>query len=218
MEKKRLRVTKKQTRQMRKIMMICMAALLTAAAAQAQTAAYAPLMGEVWKAMPDSLLPYLTHNDRLDMADYLEANMKAEVTNRLDGKSVLDTLGTDYLHLSLSPVTTIEMGILPVSEQTADSCMHVVCVITTYGNPKMESRLKFYTTKWNEWHPTPPVVPEQLFADAGADSYPTAAFGTGPQELTLSLSQMVENAESDAKNGENGQKKLKWHGNTFKEY
>ena len=34
-------------------------------------------MSEALKSMPDSLMPYLTHNNRLDCIDFREANMKA---------------------------------------------------------------------------------------------------------------------------------------------
>ena len=36
-----------------------------------------PTMAAVFKEMPDSLFPYLTHNSRLDMLDFMEAKMKA---------------------------------------------------------------------------------------------------------------------------------------------
>ena len=40
-------------------------------------------MSEALKSMPDSLMPYLTHNNRLDCIDFREANMKAEVSKDL---------------------------------------------------------------------------------------------------------------------------------------
>ena len=33
---------------------------------------------DVFKQMPDSLMPYLSQNNRLDFIDFLDANMKAE--------------------------------------------------------------------------------------------------------------------------------------------
>ena len=42
---------------------------------------------DVFKQMPDSLMPYLSQNNRLDFIDFLDANMKAEVKNRLGGTS-----------------------------------------------------------------------------------------------------------------------------------
>ena len=37
--------------------------------------------------MPDTVIPYLSRNNRLDFVDFMDSNMKAEVTNALGGKS-----------------------------------------------------------------------------------------------------------------------------------
>ena len=44
---------------------------------------------DLLKSMPDSVIPYLTENNRLDMIDFMESNMDAVVTNTLGGKSQL---------------------------------------------------------------------------------------------------------------------------------
>ncbi|MDO4802243.1 MAG: DUF3256 family protein, partial [Prevotellaceae bacterium] len=44
-------------------------------------------MKEVFSEMPDSILPYIIKNRRLDCIDFIENNMKAEVENELSGKS-----------------------------------------------------------------------------------------------------------------------------------
>ena len=64
---------------LKRMILSAMLPLLFLSSAAAQTVT----MAEVFKQMPDSLMPYITHNDRLDMIDYLDAGMKAEVTNRL---------------------------------------------------------------------------------------------------------------------------------------
>ena len=53
-------------------------------------------MSDIIKDMPDSIMPLLTKNDRLDFIDYLASNMKAEVTNRLGGKSEMTTISNNY--------------------------------------------------------------------------------------------------------------------------
>ena len=46
-------------------------------------------MKDIVRTMPDSITPLLTLNNRLDLVDYLEANMKAEVKNKLGGMTEL---------------------------------------------------------------------------------------------------------------------------------
>ena len=65
-------------------------------------------MADVFKQMPDSLMPYLSTNNRLDMIDFMDAHMKAEVTNLLDGKSEMTALADDSLTIQLSAALKAE--------------------------------------------------------------------------------------------------------------
>ena len=42
-----------------------------------QASAQDLMIRDVFKQMPDSLMPYLSQNNRLDFIDFLDANMKA---------------------------------------------------------------------------------------------------------------------------------------------
>ena len=64
-------------------------------------------MKDVFSAMPDSVLPTLTRNNRLDMIDFKVSGMKAEVNDVFDDKSTLDTLTADYLHITLSEAVKV---------------------------------------------------------------------------------------------------------------
>ena len=65
---------------------------------------------DMFKAMPDSLTPYLTDNNRLDMLDFMDAKMKAVVTNQLDGETEMLFLSDDSLAVKMSDALTIELG------------------------------------------------------------------------------------------------------------
>ena len=54
----------------------------------------AQLMDEVFKAMPDTLLPYLNKEKRTELVDFYHIGVKAETKNKLDENTVLDTLTT----------------------------------------------------------------------------------------------------------------------------
>lgn len=72
---------------------------------------------DYFKQMPDSLMPYLTTNNRLDMIDFLEAGMKSVVTNRLDGETEMLYLSDDSLSVRMSKALLVEM-----STEKKDTC------------------------------------------------------------------------------------------------
>jgi len=106
-------------------------------------------MREVFTQMPDSILPYLSHNNKLDLIDFIDSGMTAEITNEFDDKTRLEMLTDNYLHLKSSSASHIEMKLLPY-ENAVDSVDSVVCVLTSFGEEQpVESVIRFYTTKWN---------------------------------------------------------------------
>lgn len=106
-------------------------------------------MREVFTQMPDSILPYLSHNNKLDLIDFIDSGMTAEITNEFDDKTRLEMLTDNYLHLKSSSASHIEMKLLPY-ENAVDSVDSVVCVLASFGEEQpVESVIRFYTTKWN---------------------------------------------------------------------
>ena len=67
---------------------------------------------DAFRQMPDSVMPTLTQNNRLDCLDFLDAGMKAEVRNRLGGTSVMTALTPDSLSLQVSPALRVDMLLL----------------------------------------------------------------------------------------------------------
>lgn len=105
-------------------------------------------MRDVFLQMPDSLLPYLTENNRLDFLDFMDSNMKAELRNELDGKSEMLSLSNDMMVLQVSRSLKVEMRLLPVAEPV-DSCQQVICMVSTYGIDAPESKVEVFSVKWN---------------------------------------------------------------------
>ena len=93
--------------------------------------------------IPDSLTPLLTKVNREDCIDFLESKMKAQVENRFGKKSEMTELGTDYVRMQMSPQTSWQMKVLPLSDTTK-----VVCLVSTACAPACDSSLRFYTTDW----------------------------------------------------------------------
>jgi hypothetical protein len=102
----------------------------------------AQTVGEVFKAMPDSLTPYLSTNNRLDMLDFMEAKMKAAVTNQLDGESEMLFLSDDSLSIKMSDALLVE---LRAEREAADTLvdMRQTYQLTNGGKEVVVTRYRF---------------------------------------------------------------------------
>ena len=111
--------------------------------------------------MPDSLLPTLTQNNRLDFLDFLDAGMKAEVKNRLGGTSVMTVLTSDSLSLQVSASLRVDMLLLPLAEPL-DSVNQIVVVGETYLADSVygETTVRYFTIDWKPL-PVPPLSENQ---------------------------------------------------------
>ena len=130
---------------------LCMALSLSASAGDGIT------LRDVFRQMPDSLMPTLTQNNRIDFLDFLDAGMKAEVKNRLGGTSVMMTLTADSLSLQVSPALRVDMLLLPLAEPI-DSMNQVVVVGETFLADSVygETAVRYFSTDW-KLIPTPPL-------------------------------------------------------------
>lgn len=127
---------------------------------------------EVFKAMPDSLVPYLSANSRLDFIDFLESNMEARVTNELNGKSIMTTLNDSFLSLQLNEASHLQMRLLPVTDPV-DGMQQIVCLVQTFGVTARESVVSFYSCSWrplNEPMLVKPSIDELLQCPADMNS------------------------------------------------
>ena len=93
--------------------------------------------------MPDSVMPLLTHVNRLDFIDYCDANMEAVVTNRMDGKSRMDTLTDDFASIRYTESTDVSMKLFPLNDTT-----DILCMVTTIRASVGDSRIAFYDDQW----------------------------------------------------------------------
>ena len=106
-------------------------------------------MRDVFKQMPDSLMPYLTQNDRLDFIDFIDSDMKAEVANRLSGNSELTALTDDSLSIRMSDALRVDMLLMTLDEPI-DSITQVVVFAETFLVDSIygETIYHTYSTDW----------------------------------------------------------------------
>lgn len=100
-------------------------------------------MRDVFAQLPDSILPLLTKNNRLDCIDFIENNMEARVKNRFDDQVVLETLTEDYLSIRVSEGCVVEMKLVPGNKDT------LICVNRIYMGPVADSEVKVFDISWS---------------------------------------------------------------------
>ena len=166
-------------------------------------------MHDVVRKMPTTQAPYLTENNLLDLVDFKEAGMKAEVHNALEGVSELLTLTDRYADLQLNAAHRMELLLLDVTEPV-DSCQQLVCVVNTYGEDVRESIIDFYSLSWR-----------QLDASRYVSSLPagmfTATLDEQSQQLVVTPSNYLDRpANEDQQSVTYLPIYLKWINNIFK--
>jgi len=126
---------------MKKILLLSFL-LCTALMVQAQTDSLN--IRSVFNQMPDSLMPYLTKNNRLDMMDFMDAKMKAAVDNTLGGESRMIFLSDDSLCVVLSDALTIELKLQKENAET------VIVMKKTYETTKRQKEILIgrYSSSW----------------------------------------------------------------------
>lgn len=125
--------------------------------------------------LPDSLLPLLTAVNRADCIDFLDSNMKAEVTNRLGGKSEMIQLTSDYIRLKMSDHSDWQMKLFPLNDS-----IKVVCVVSSTSAPATDSRICFYDNAWKE-------QPLARYLPLDVENRDFMQVSLGADELTLKL-------------------------------
>lgn len=123
---------------MKKIFLITAIILSTAFDTMAQTS-----MRNIFAQLPDSILPFLTRNNRLDCIDFIENGMEARVKNVFDDNVVLNVLTEDYLSIDISEGATVEMKMLMGEKDT------IICVNRIYKGPAEDSEVRLYNLSWH---------------------------------------------------------------------
>ena len=119
------------------------------------------MIRDVFKQMPDSLMPYLSQNNRLDFIDFIDSNMKAEVSNMTGGTSEMTALTGDSLSIRMSEALRVDMLLLNLNEPV-DSIRQVIVFVETFLADSIygESVCKTFTVDWK------PVTRDIPFNDA----------------------------------------------------
>ncbi len=123
---------------MYKVILFCLVLWGISVTAQPQNASSMLIM------MPDDLIPQLTVNNRKDMVDFAKLNRQDNVLNKFGGNSRITSLCDNFLEVSLSEQSLMQLKILPYKDTI------IIGVINTVCAPVCDSRINFYTTDWED--------------------------------------------------------------------
>jgi len=189
---------------------------------------------DLFKAMPDSMIPYLSQNNRLDFIDFKDSNMDAKVSNALNGTSTMDVLNDRFLSLTLNEASSMQMRLLPVNTPV-DSMQQIICIVRSIGVQSKHSIVSFYSCSWRPLELSIQgcydeadllVRPESMSLDRFNEIrkifIPTMLYAElSPDEdcMTITLSEHKASAD-DLVDIETVKKsiKLKWNGENFNKY
>lgn len=125
-------------------------------------------MKQLFREMPDSILPILSHDNRLDCIDYIESGMAASVKNNFGENSRLVRLTDDFVKLELTESTTYQLKWMKKGNDS------LVCLVKTYYLPTPISEVLFYDVNWNRLEVAPlltmPTIKDFLVLPEGRTS------------------------------------------------
>lgn len=101
-------------------------ALSATPADRTETAAPELNAREAFASLSNPGLELLSKSTRLDMADYWEADSVFTARNLMEGTSTLEALTADYAKVRVTPVSTVEIKILPLKKERIVMCVYTV--------------------------------------------------------------------------------------------
>jgi hypothetical protein len=134
---------------------------------------------EIWLSMPDSVITYLNKNKRIEMVDYIDMKVRADVKNALEGTSVMDTLTHDFLQVTLNEACTLQMRTLPSEEGDT-----LFCLVKSFKGPQTESEISIFN---QDWQKIKNVTPLSASLIAKPDTMSTTTFDDLQRLLDVSL-------------------------------
>lgn len=178
---------------------------------------------DIWTAIPDSMIVYMDKKARMECIDLIEKGMRPEITNRFGGETRIDTITSDFISVTLSEASNIQIKLLPTYNDT------IICYIHTYKGPLPESSIALYTQEWNKISDIefsidnllnkPDSIEQSEYENIRLmmDPYLISA-SMSPDSEYISVSASVANVteeEQDKINAILVQRKFKWNGSNF---
>ena len=151
--------------------------------------ASAQSLREVWIEMPDSVLPYLSKSQRIELADYVDMKADPAVLNAFGDSVRIERMTNNYLLVKASKVTRLEIKLLD---------NNTLALVQTWKAPVAESKLSLFNLQWqpkeavveyNENIVKPDTMTDEEFNDLKSLMYPRLKeYRLSPENNSLSVS------------------------------
>lgn len=151
-------------------------------------------MRDVIVSMPDSILPLLTKVNREDCVDFREANMQAQVTNRLGAITELTELTSDFASWRYTEGSVYEMKLLPLSDT-----LQVLCMAHRLLEPVCDASVRFFDSQWNLL-PTERFIVKPVVVD-DMSLLTTYDFALSASSTELTITARCEDFDAESVNG-----------------
>jgi hypothetical protein len=99
--------------------------------------------------LPDSIIPYLTKNNRLDLIDFMDSGMRARVQNSFEGYTELLALADDSLTLRLTEASVLKLYVISVGQEI-DGSNQILLLSFHVGVPEEKKDIvnRYYSIMW----------------------------------------------------------------------
>ncbi|MDE6561865.1 MAG: DUF3256 family protein, partial [Muribaculaceae bacterium] len=189
-------------RNCRKWLLLTLCLVASAAGHAAVNVADTLTASKVFAEIPLEVLDMLRPSTRLDMLDYYnQADSLLTVQNALGGESRLEQVAPDYIKVSVTPVSTLEIKLLPYKKGQLVMTLYTVSNMESRPSglrPVSDTEVKFFDSNLNPLDPakflTPPTI-NTLFNLKNSNlteqdllekiPFPAIAYSTGPGAAPL---------------------------------
>lgn len=189
-------------------------------------------IADVWKSMPDSIIPILNSNARNEILEMSKFGSAVTTKNLLGGDCKLITMTKNMIDVRLTEKTGVQLLTLEKADSTK-----LICMNKYFGSPAIDSDVTFYTEDWKKDASIsiPSICADEYFSScsvsAAKDScdseYEFAILPPvttaiclsdkdGGEILLTANAPLYVSTEKNENKRPKLQKSLKWNGITFK--
>jgi hypothetical protein len=104
--------------------------------------------GDMFVNAPNSIMPLLQRNTRLDMIDYFKSSLPNTSANIMQGRAKITALSSSNVEFDMSDASSYQLSLLPAGKDT------IAVLIETLRTPIPDSHIRFFSRRWEKMNRT----------------------------------------------------------------